>query len=155
MPIWRCSKNWIIVPTGSPRRLPWGFQSCTTDFKRALGRVWDGVRRCLTSQPLAEICFAGHSLGAALAVLASSRFADGNMPLYTYGCPRVGNPEFCDRVLADLRKKTFQFVNLNDSVAHVPTTAPRSSCSANFHKLRRSAYNLSTAALAVPGVDPR
>jgi len=93
-------------------------------FKRALDRVWDKVRRCVTdyrqSHPHAEICFTGHSLGAALALLASSRFADGNISLYTYGCPRGGNQEFCDRVLADPHKKTFRFVNLNDSVAHVP-----------------------------------
>ena len=39
--------------------------------------------------------------------------------LYTYGCPRGGNQEFCDRVLAD-PEEVFRFVNLNDSVAHVP-----------------------------------
>ena len=93
-------------------------------FKRALDRVWNHVRKCVTDyrhrHPGAEICFTGHSLGAALAVLASSRFADGNISLYTYGAPRVGDQRFCDRVLANPRKKTFRFVNLNDSVAHVP-----------------------------------
>lgn len=32
----------------------------------------------------------------------------------------LGNQEFCNRVLADPRKTTFRFLNLNDSVAHVP-----------------------------------
>ena len=94
-------------------------------FKRALDRAWDDVRNCVTdyrrTHPQAEVCFTGHSLGAALAVLASSRFADGNISVYTFGCPRVGNQEFCRRVLADPGKKVFRFVNLNDSVAHVPT----------------------------------
>jgi len=93
-------------------------------FQRALDRVWDDVRSCVTDyrrcHPQAEICFTGHSLGAALAVLASSRFAEGNISVFTYGCPRVGDQKFCDRVLADPRKQTFRFVNLNDSVAHVP-----------------------------------
>jgi hypothetical protein len=93
-------------------------------FQRALDRVWDDVRRCVTdysqSHPQAEICFTGHSLGAALAELAFSRFTDGNISLYTYGCPRVGDQPFCDRVLADPRRKTIRFVNVNDSVAHVP-----------------------------------
>ena len=93
-------------------------------FRRALDRVWDDVRRCVAdyrqSHPQADICFTGHSLGAALALLASSRFADENISLYTYGCPRCGNQEFCDRVLTDPRKTIFRFVNLNDSVAHVP-----------------------------------
>lgn len=97
-------------------------------FKRALDRVWDEVRGCLAdyrrSHPDAEMCFTGHSLGAALALLASSRFADRNISLYTYGCPRTGNQEFCDRVLADPRKTTFRFVNVNDSVAHVPLESP-------------------------------
>lgn len=93
-------------------------------FKRALDRVWDSVRACVTdyrqSHPQAEICFTGHSLGAALAELASSRFRDANISLYTYGCPRVGDQPFCDRVLADPRRKMTRFVNVNDSVAHVP-----------------------------------
>ncbi len=93
-------------------------------FKRALDRVWDDVRACVTnyrqSHPQAEICFTGHSLGAALAELAFSRFTDGNISLYTYGCPRVGDQPFCNRVLADARRKMTRFVNLNDSVAHVP-----------------------------------
>jgi hypothetical protein len=93
-------------------------------FKRALDRVWDDVRACVTayrqSHPQAEIGFTGHSLGAALAELASSRFTDGNISLYTYGCPRVGDQSFCDRAIADPRRKTIRFVNLNDSVAHVP-----------------------------------
>jgi triacylglycerol lipase len=112
-------------PMGEPPRFALGLPIVHHGFKRALDRAWDDVRKCITDyrrrHPLAEICFTGHSLGAALAVLASSRFADGNMSLYTYGCPRVGNQEFCDRVHSAPRKVTFRFVNLNDSVAHVPT----------------------------------
>jgi hypothetical protein len=93
-------------------------------FKRALDRVWDDVRACVTnyrqSHPQAEICFTGHSLGAALAVLASSRFTDASISLYTYGCPRVGDQTFCGRVLADPHRKMVRFVNLNDSVTHIP-----------------------------------
>lgn len=112
-------------PDGDEPRFALGIPTLVHQgFKRALDRVWDDVRRCVTdyrqNHPRAEICFTGHSLGAALALLASSRFADGNISLYTFGCPRVGNQEFCDRALADPRKTTFRFVNLNDSVAHVP-----------------------------------
>ena len=112
-------------PDGTTPRFVLGMPALVHQgFKRALDRVWDDVRKCIAdyrqSHPEAEICFTGHSLGAALALLASSRFVDGNISLYTYGCPRTGNQEFCDRVLADPRKTTFRFVNLNDSVAHVP-----------------------------------
>lgn len=93
-------------------------------FKRALNRVWEGVRQCVTdyrrSHPGAEICFTGHSLGAALAVLSASRLADEKVSLYTFGCPRVGNQQLCDWALAGRRNQVFRFVNFNDSVAHVP-----------------------------------
>ena len=93
-------------------------------FQRSLNRLWDDVRNCVVdyrrNHPQAEICFTGHSLGAALAVLASSRFSDPNISLYTFGCPRVGNQAFVDRVLDKPSKQIFRFVNVNDSVAHVP-----------------------------------
>jgi hypothetical protein len=93
-------------------------------FQRALNRVWDEVHSCVTdyrkAHPQAEVCFTGHSLGAALAVLAFSRFGDEGNSLITFGCPRVGDQAFRDRVLSNPGKGIFRYVNLNDSVAHVP-----------------------------------
>ena len=64
-------------------------------FQKALNEVWEEVHGCVSGfrnqHPNAEICFTGHSLGAALATLAFSRFADSRISLYTFGCPRVGN----------------------------------------------------------------
>ena len=93
-------------------------------FQRALNSVWDEVHACVTTYrqncPQGLVCFTGHSLGAALAVLAFSRFADPNTSLFTYGCPRVGNDAFQQRVLSKPAKGIFRYVNLNDPVAHVP-----------------------------------
>ena len=93
-------------------------------FQRALNQVWDEVHSCVTAyrkaQPHSEICFTGHSLGAALAVLAYSRFADPANSLITFGCPRVGNQPFRERVLSNPGKGIFRYVNLNDPVAHIP-----------------------------------
>ena len=93
-------------------------------FQRALDQVWDEVHSCVTAyrgaHPQAEICFTGHSLGAALAVLAFSRFADPGNSLITFGCPRVGDQPFRDRVLSNEGKGIFRYVNLNDPVAHIP-----------------------------------
>jgi Lipase (class 3) len=93
-------------------------------FQRALNSVWDEVHACVTtyrqSHPEGEVCFTGHSLGAALAVLAFSRLADSNASLLTFGCPRVGNDAFQKRVLSQPGKGIVRFVNLNDPVAHVP-----------------------------------
>jgi triacylglycerol lipase len=72
------------------------------------------------NHPEGEICFTGHSLGAALAVLAFSRLADSKASLITFGCPRVGNDAFQKRVLAQPGRGIVRFVNLNDPVAHVP-----------------------------------
>lgn len=93
-------------------------------FQQALNQVWKDVHRIVTTyrteNPGAEICFTGHSLGAALAVLAFSRFADFDMSLYTFGCPRVGDGAFRNRVLANPGKGIYRYVNHNDAVAHVP-----------------------------------
>jgi triacylglycerol lipase len=93
-------------------------------FRGALNRVWDQVHACVSAyrhtRPNAEICFTGHSLGGALATLAFSRFADPASSLVTVGCPRVGNQVFRDRVLSRPGKGIFRFVNLNDTVPHVP-----------------------------------
>lgn len=93
-------------------------------FQRGLNQVWDEVHECITSyrhdHPHAEICVTGHSLGAALAVLAFSRFADPSMSLFTFGCPRVGNSVFRKRVLENAAERVHRYINLNDPVAHVP-----------------------------------
>lgn len=93
-------------------------------FQLALNEVWREVHECVTSyralHPGVEICFTGHSLGGALAVLAFSRFRDQDISLYTFGCPRVGNQAFRDRVLSNYGRGIFRFVNYNDAVAHVP-----------------------------------
>jgi Lipase (class 3) len=94
-------------------------------FQLALNQVWNQVHSLVTDyrrrHPHAEICFTGHSLGAALAVIAFSRFADPDISLYTFGCPRVGGGAFRDRVLSNPGKGICRYVNYNDAVAHVPT----------------------------------
>jgi hypothetical protein len=93
-------------------------------FQSALNQVWEEVHTLVTDyrqqHPQAEICFTGHSLGAALAVLAFSRFADPDLSLYTFGCPRVGDAAFRDRVLSNKGRGIYRYVNHNDSVTHVP-----------------------------------
>jgi hypothetical protein len=94
-------------------------------FQLALNQVWEKVHTAVTDYrrqyPQAEICFTGHSLGAALAVLAFSRFADPGISLYTFGCPRIGNAAFRDRVVSNTGRGIYRYVNYNDAVAHVPT----------------------------------
>jgi triacylglycerol lipase len=89
-------------------------------FQVALNQVWKDIERKLAdyrAQSTNEIFFTGHSLGAALATLAVSRFAGGNASLYTFGSPRVGNQGFVDGLS---RFPQFRFVDLNDLVTRVP-----------------------------------
>lgn len=66
----------------------------------------------------------GHSLGGALAIVLAAIVA--NLPehplqgIYTYGQPRVGDPEFCRRYTQALGDKTYRHVNDKDLVPHIP-----------------------------------
>jgi hypothetical protein len=84
-------------------------------FAKALLDVWQGVDAAL--QPIGDykLLFTGHSLGAAMATLASSL----RMPksLYTFGSPRVGNQAFVDLLKA---LDNHRYVDCCDLVARVP-----------------------------------
>jgi triacylglycerol lipase len=91
-------------------------------FTTALDAVWDvvGPAVAAATQP---VIFAGHSLGAALAVLASQRAATaGQAPLatYTYGMPRAGGRSFATQYDAALGAATYRLVHGNDIVPTVP-----------------------------------
>ena len=62
----------------------------------------------------------GHSLGAALALLAANAWAHRNPQLYTFGQPRVGDQAFTQSVLAKLGANYHRFVHHRDIVARVP-----------------------------------
>jgi triacylglycerol lipase len=109
-------------------------------FQRALNQVWEQVSEMINryrhDHPNAEICFTGHSLGAALATLAVSRFSGGSASLYTFGSPRTGNSTFCDRVRQRADRGVYRFVNGADLVTHVPIEAPF------YHHIESLAYLL-------------
>ena len=88
-------------------------------FKTAMDEVWEkqGLLDRLRSKDNGRrtFWFTGHSLGAALAVLAAQRY-DGVQGLYTYGSPRIGDLEFKN----SFPLKAYRFVNNNDLVTRVP-----------------------------------
>ena len=65
-----------------------------------------------------KIWFTGHSLGAALATLASRDLPVKYRPdaVHTFGSPRVGSPEF----VKFYKINHYRFVNEDDIVPHVP-----------------------------------
>ena len=89
-------------------------------FAQAVEDVWPEVRRILGSPSRARpLWVTGHSLGGAMATLASVRLTSEGYKVravYTYGSPRVG-----DRIFRDsYRLANYRFVNDNDLVPHLP-----------------------------------
>lgn len=62
------------------------------------------------------IYLCGHSLGAAMATIASTRLNGQVEHLYTFGSPRVGGPLF----VKNIQCKHSRFMNNNDIVARIP-----------------------------------
>jgi len=113
-----------------------------TGFSRAVNASWDTIdpvlRRALAAgaavgadDPGVPLYLTGHSLGGALATLASFRLSSGQLPAagtnpavrfvpratYTFGAPRVGNTAFC---AALVKPPLYRVVNNLDIVPLVP-----------------------------------
>lgn len=96
-------------------------------FQCALNTVWRTLWKFLNDKFVRgqrSLWITGHSLGAALATLATAkiRLEQGHpvSGLYTFGCPRVGNDEFSRAFDQDFWAKTYRFVNNNDVVPRIP-----------------------------------
>lgn len=92
-------------------------------FLQGLEQVWNELEPLLErlgrQEPAPTFWFTGHSLGGALAVLAALRFRRPG-GLYTYGAPRVGDPEFERRFDLD---HAYRFVHHHDFVTELPPRA--------------------------------
>lgn len=98
-------------------------------FKRAVDDVWEALKSHLEElkDGRRTFWFTGHSLGAALAVLAAAKAA--TLPdfkihgLYTYGNPLTGDRDFVkflDGVLAKHGAGYFRFVDNRDIITTIP-----------------------------------
>lgn len=97
-------------------------------FKIALSCVWAEVLQTIKTfqNKKQKLWFTGHSLGAALAVIATSRILrkQGKVQgIYTYGSPRPGNQEFATNMNKAIKKRHFRVVNNNDLVTRTPPRA--------------------------------
>lgn len=135
--------NWMTDLQASPVSFPWLFESgpdvgeVHAGFGHALRDAWGDISKALTdlvpppeldpTAPAPTFWITGHSLGGALAVLASATFSmwsgaplRGVNGIYTFGQPRIGLYEFCGNYDHLLNRKTFRFVNNKDLVPRVP-----------------------------------
>ncbi len=88
-------------------------------FNRQLDGVWDKVTGALKTVN-GPLFLAGHSLGAALAILAGARLGgDGvKRAVYAYGSPRVGDAKFVKNYPPNVT--VHRIVNDNDAVTVLP-----------------------------------
>ena len=95
-------------------------------FATAFSTLWPGIQDAIQKLQTGaqSVWITGHSLGGALALIAAAArtFAD-RLPfngLYTFGQPRVGDPEFCGNCDTHFGDQYFRFVNDEDIVTRVP-----------------------------------
>lgn len=106
-------ETWLSNLTTFQVRWPGGGM-VHSGFKKEFFRVWPEVAETLDEIDL-PLFITGHSLGGALALLAASMRTP--RAVYTFGCPRVGDPVFARR-LSEV--PVFRIASLRDIVTGVP-----------------------------------
>src|SRR5262245_12493654 len=124
--------NFLVVPEG---RIGTDFAAAGVrakfhqGFMRALADIWDPFFEAVqTEQDKNErqLWVTGHSLGGALALLASWRLHRNVMQiqqLYTFGAPMVGNVEAVQAFNREFAGKIYRYVNYHDIVPKLPTVS--------------------------------
>ena len=87
-------------------------------FRNELDKVWDAIVQHHSEHKKKKFYICGHSLGAAMATIATSRFEETTKVdhLYTFGSPRVGTRKF----VKNIETPHTRVVNNNDIVTTVP-----------------------------------
>lgn len=87
-------------------------------FRGELDKIWSDIKPLAESHKEKDCFVCGHSLGAAMATICTSRLEEFRSvnELYTYGSPRVGTCSF----VRGVKTTHWRFVNNNDVVTRVP-----------------------------------
>lgn len=94
-----------------------GEEKVHSGFLKALSHVKAAIEEDLDACPGLPVYIAGHSLGGALAILATRLLAsDSHGACYTFGGPRVGNSHVDDQIKTPI----YRVVNAADLVPRVP-----------------------------------
>lgn len=90
-----------------------------TGFKTAFEMVRLAVERTLNGLKGYQLYVTGHSLGGAMALIATRHLNSDNLAAcYTFGSPKVGTQEFGDTI----KPPIYRVVNSADGVSRVPPT---------------------------------
>jgi hypothetical protein len=92
-------------------------------FIQAFSSVRDAILQMARDSKQPKVLTTGHSLGAALAILAAldirQNIPDKQVSCYTFGSPKVGNPAFA-KFYNDLVPNTIRIVNDADIIPTIP-----------------------------------
>eukprot|EP00933_Yihiella_yeosuensis_P014817 TRINITY_DN1311_c0_g1_i1.p1 TRINITY_DN1311_c0_g1~~TRINITY_DN1311_c0_g1_i1.p1 ORF type:complete len:352 (-),score=53.87 TRINITY_DN1311_c0_g1_i1:366-1421(-) len=107
----------------SLRMAPFGCPGCKVGvgILRAYKNVAGGVKGALRSMGCSSVAVVGHSLGAAMAIVALydlSRSGFHILPSYTYGQPRTGNAAFHQAWRSTVHAPVFRVVHGMDPIVH-------------------------------------
>lgn len=83
-------------------------------FKGEINKLWPSIQKSIEN--IDTLYVTGHSLGAAMATIASSRMQSKVIALITFGSPRAGNQEFVN----SLTVTHYRVQNNCDDVTKVP-----------------------------------
>src|SRR5262249_59352108 len=93
-------------------------------FETAFKSVASNVTRVLTNRGETPVLITGHSMGAALALIAADHLLSEQnrraTAVYGFGVPRVGDQDFASRYNETLGSTTYRLVHSSDIVASVP-----------------------------------
>ena len=87
-------------------------------FRGELDKIWEQVEAMASEYNEKDLTICGHSLGAAMATICTSRIEEFRTVegLYTFGSPRAGTRSF----VKGIKTEHWRFVNNNDVVTAVP-----------------------------------
>lgn len=114
-----------LLTDGNIKLVDHPFGKVHKGFNDSFRSIWTEVKDQIRAYQTAgqSVWFTGHSLGGALATLATAEMMVDDRPvhgMYTFGQPRVGNPDFADRFNMRIGGSAFRYVNNNDIVTRVP-----------------------------------
>ncbi|CAB3407529.1 unnamed protein product [Caenorhabditis bovis] len=125
----------LLESIGRPKHKLHNAGSVHYYFYSALKSMWHSLSAVLNEfvdiMPKHRIVFTGHSLGGALASIASTIFAQNHPQmsnrtfLITFGQPRVGNIEYAMRHDELVAGGSWRIVHAIDIVAHIPMCVER------------------------------
>ena len=96
-------------------------------FDAALDIVWPQLAPLLQAQAGRPLLFAGHSLGAALALLCAGRalaeYGLAPAAVYGFGMPRAGDGAFAGRINAGFGQRLYRLAHGRDMVPSLPPAA--------------------------------